>query len=86
VLCVKVPETAAVVPDAEFVKEKLADPEPPATALSSSSVSSITISILSSPDAGWLCVSEDTKPLKFCADPKPRSASVTITQRGNNPF
>jgi hypothetical protein len=43
---VRVPLTAAVVPDAEFVKLNEADPEPPATSLSSASVSSIRISIL----------------------------------------
>jgi hypothetical protein len=42
----KVPLTDAVVPDAVFVKEKEAVPEPPATASSSASVSSIMISIL----------------------------------------
>jgi len=42
---VRVPATVAVVPDAVFVKLKLADPAPPATASSSVSVNSIMISI-----------------------------------------
>jgi hypothetical protein len=45
----RVPVTDAVVPDAEFEKVNVADPEPPATSLSSASLSSIKISILSSP-------------------------------------
>jgi hypothetical protein len=40
-----VPDTFAVVPDAEFEKLKLADPEPPATASSSESLNSIMISM-----------------------------------------
>jgi hypothetical protein len=43
---VTVPLVVAVVPDAVSVKEKVTDPEPPATASSSASVSSIKISIL----------------------------------------
>jgi hypothetical protein len=42
----RVPLTAAVVPDAEAVMLKDALPEPPATASSSASVSSIMISII----------------------------------------
>jgi hypothetical protein len=45
VIWLKVPDTVAVVPDAEFVKLKLADPEPPATASSSELLNSIMISI-----------------------------------------
>ena len=45
----RVPLTAALVPDAEPVKLKDADPEPPATASSSASVSSIMISIIPLP-------------------------------------
>jgi hypothetical protein len=45
VICVSVPVTVAVVPDAEFVKLKEADPAPPATASSSASVSSMVISM-----------------------------------------
>jgi hypothetical protein len=44
--CSKVPLTVATVPDAVSVKLKDAVPEPPATSLSCSSVSSIMISIL----------------------------------------
>jgi len=43
---VKVPVTAAVVPDAVSVTPNVADPTPPATSLSSASVSSIKISTL----------------------------------------
>jgi hypothetical protein len=46
VAIVRVPLTAALVPDDEFVKLKDAVPEPPATASSSASVSSITSSII----------------------------------------
>ena len=46
VAMVKVPLTAAVVPDAVFEKVKVADPAPPATRPSSASVSSIKISTL----------------------------------------
>ena len=46
VAIVRVPLTAAVVPDAEFETVNEADPEPPATSLSSASLSSIKISIL----------------------------------------
>jgi len=53
VLCVKVPLTSAVVPDAVFVKLKDAVPEPPATSLSSSVVSSIMISIFYAPSHSW---------------------------------
>ena len=49
VAIVRVPLTAALVPDAEPVKLKDADPEPPATASSSASVSSIMISIIPLP-------------------------------------
>jgi hypothetical protein len=45
VLWVRVPATVAVVPDAVFVKLKLADPAPPLTRLSSVSLSSMMISI-----------------------------------------
>ena len=45
VLIVRVPLVAAVVPDAVFVKLKVTDPEPPTTASSSASLSSIMISI-----------------------------------------
>jgi hypothetical protein len=45
----KVPLTVAVVPDAESAERvKVADPEPPATSLSSASVSSIRISMFRS--------------------------------------
>jgi hypothetical protein len=43
---IRVPLVLAVVPDAVSVNEKDAVPEPPATASSSASVSSIMISIL----------------------------------------
>jgi len=42
----RVPETVAVVPDAVLVKEKDADPVPPATWSSSPSLSSIVISVM----------------------------------------
>jgi hypothetical protein len=51
---VKVPLTVAVVPDAVSVTEKDAVPEPPATASSSASVSSIIISMRRSPDTDEL--------------------------------
>jgi hypothetical protein len=51
---VKVPDTAAVVPDALFVKLKDALPEPPATSLSWASVSSIMISMFYSPSLSWV--------------------------------
>jgi hypothetical protein len=50
VAILRVPLTAALVPDAEPVKLKDADPEPPATASSSASVSSIMISIILLPN------------------------------------
>jgi hypothetical protein len=46
VLWVTVPLIVAVVPDAELLKLKLADPAPPATASSSVSLSSIRISAI----------------------------------------
>jgi hypothetical protein len=46
VLCMRLPLTVATVPDAEFVNENEALPEPPATSLSSASVSSMKISTL----------------------------------------
>ena len=46
--CVKVPLTVAVVPDARLLNEKVADPLPPETSSSCSSVSSIMISIVRS--------------------------------------
>jgi hypothetical protein len=46
VLWVTLLVTVAVVPDAVFVSVQDADPEPPATSLSSDSVSSIKISII----------------------------------------
>jgi hypothetical protein len=49
----------AEVPDAVFVKEKDAVPEPPATASSSASVSSIMISILFLLVNPWLMTCED---------------------------
>jgi hypothetical protein len=49
----KVPLTVALVPDALPVKVKDADPEPPATSLSSASVSSIMISIFYAPSHSW---------------------------------
>jgi hypothetical protein len=49
VAILRVPLTAALVPDDEPVKLKDADPEPPATASSSASVSSIMISIIPLP-------------------------------------
>ena len=49
VVTLKVPLTVAVVPDAESAERvKVADPEPPATSLSSASVSSIKISMFRS--------------------------------------
>jgi hypothetical protein len=51
----RVPLTVAVVPDAVSAERvKVADPEPPATSLSSASVSSITISIFSLLNSRWL--------------------------------
>jgi hypothetical protein len=47
VAIVRVPLTAVTVPDAVSVKLKDAVPEPPATSLSSASVSSIMISMFS---------------------------------------
>jgi hypothetical protein len=49
VAILRVPLTTAVVPNAVSVTLKDAVPEPPATASSSASVSSITISIISLP-------------------------------------
>jgi len=46
VLCVAVPVTDAVVPEALFEKLKLADPAPPETASSSSSSMMISIGVL----------------------------------------
>jgi hypothetical protein len=54
-----VPATVAVVPDAVLVKVKVADPAPPATRSSSSWVSSIMISMFSSPSLSWVEQGED---------------------------
>jgi hypothetical protein len=63
----KVPLTSASVPDAEPVKLKDADPEPPATALSSASVSSIMISIFSLLADRWLMSARTTSRRKCSA-------------------
>jgi hypothetical protein len=61
----KVPLTAAVVPDALFVRLKDALPEPPATSLSWASVSSIMISMFYSPSLSWVEQGEDNLKAKM---------------------
>jgi hypothetical protein len=81
---VKVPDTAAVVPDALFVKLKDALPEPPATSLSWASVSSITISMFYSPNLSWVEQGEEQLKGENALHAKPRSTMLIITRRERN--